>query len=443
MADEWSVKKQENMKQVKTRSLVRAWAMYDWANSAYNLVITTTFFPVYFIEATSTAFGGNMLDFCGYQIQNDVLYDYSIALAYVLVMILVPLCAVLADQLHNPLGFLKLFTITGALSCSMLFFFTGDNLGLGLACFIISTLGYAAGVVFYNSFLPKIVRPYLQDNVSAYGFMYGYLGSVILQLLGILLLFWRPFGIDAALAIRISFMCVGLWWLVFSMYAFHFLRHLAKQNSQARAILWWLGLKKLLVSIWILLRIARRKQQLATFLWAYFFYNMGVEAIMLVAIIFGKKDLNIATTNLIITAVILQLIALWGAKIMGYVRQKIGSVNTLIILIIAWTIICLMAILIHSELEYYILAFSVGLIMGATQSLSRSTYSKQIPYPQKSASFFMLYDMLRHLGLIIGLFGFGFIAHLSNTRFSILFLSVLFFIGLLFLFRLRHYIIRL
>lgn len=426
------------MSRNKTRSLVRAWAMYDWANSAYNLVITTTFFPVYFVEATKVAFGANVVEFCGYKIENDVLYDYSIACAYILVILLIPLCAVLADKYHKPLTFLRLFTIIGACSCSLLFFFTGENLILGIACFVLSTLGYAASAVFYNSFLPRIVRPYLQDSVSAYGFMCGYVGSVILQLLGILLLFLRPWGISEAMAVRLSFLSVGIWWLCFALYTFRALQTLPRIKYEAKNISWYATFAKLFRSIGIVILVARRNSRLATFLWGYFFYNMGLEAIMLVAIVFGKKDLNIATTHLIITAVILQLIALWGAQIMNYLRQKIGSVNTLLIMTICWTVICLSATLIQSELEYYILAFSVGLIMGATQSLSRSTYSKQIPYPQKSASFFMLYDLLRHLGLVLGLFGFGFIAQVSNTRFSILFLSLLFLIGLGFLFRLRR-----
>lgn len=431
------------MKQAKTRSLVRAWAMYDWANSTYNLVITTTFFPVYFIDITKEYFGGNLVKLFGYPIENDVLYDYSIACAYFGVIILVPFCAVLADKIHNPLPFLKLFTITGSVSCAMLFFFTGENLELGLICFILSTLGYAASTVFYNSFLPKIVRPYLQDKVSTYGFVYGYIGSVILQLFGILLLFWRPFGIDKSLAVRISFLTVGLWWLGFALYSFRVLGTIPKiklaNKRVSKSFYIWKSLREFFLNIWILLRIANRNPQLYTFLLAYFFYNMGIEAIMLVAIVFGKKDLNIATTNLIIVATLLQIIAIWGVKIMNSIRRHIGSLNTLIGLIIIWTMICLLATLIQHELEYYALAFSVGLIMGATQSLSRSTYSKQIPYSHKSASFFMLYDMLRHFGLIIGLFGFGFIAQLSNTRFSILFLSILFFMGLIFLYRMLRY----
>lgn len=407
---------------------IHAWAMYDWANSAYNLVVTTTFFPIYFIEATYAHFGSHTVSIGAWRVANNALYDYTLAFAYFLIMLGMPLLSAFSDKYVGRLFFLKLFSFLGGISCIGLFFFTGANISWGLIFFLLSTIGYSGGLIFYNAFLPHIAPKYLHNSISAKGFTYGYVGSVILQIIGLFLVIVEPFGIpDAATGVRISFVLVGLWWIGFAAYSLHFLKKTTQRPAARRPT--FTHAYKALVSAF---RILLRNKKTTRFLWAYMFYNMGVETIMLVAIHFGKKDLNIASERLIITAILLQLIAAAGIAGVRRLLRYAGELKLLWLMCCLWLFICIGGYFIRTEAGFYILALFVGLIMGATQSLSRSAYSKQIEYKQRSASFFTFYDILRTMGIVLGLFSFALIEDLSgDTHKAILFLGLLFAISVL------------
>ncbi len=417
------------------KKYIHAWAMYDWANSVYNLIITTTFFPVYYIAVTSDAFKGDLVPFFGMQFINSVLYDYAIAFAFLIVLFLTPLLSTFADIYQNKLLFLKIFSLIGSVSCAALFFFEGQNIEFGIVFFVLAAIGYAGSLVFYNSFLPEIASPDKQDTVSAKGYMYGYVGSIIVQIIGFVILLTHPFGLSDGEAIRVTFLIVGIWWFVFAQYSTSVLKHIPIQKKQVQY-----AVSKAIANSYQTLLIVGKKmiatQQIAPFLSAFFFYNMGVQTVMIVAINFGQKILHIPSSNLILTAVAIQLIAIVGALFMAQLAKRIGNINTIILVVILWIGICIGAYFITQAIHFYILAVLVGFVMGGIQSISRSTFSKLMPTGVDTTSYFSFYDVVEKATIILGIFVFGFIESITHSmRYSVLSLIVFFTIGLYFLLR--------
>jgi len=204
------------------KKVIRAWAMFDWANSAYNLVITSTIFPAYFTAITTTEANGDKVTFFGRSFVNTALSNYALAFAYLVIVLISPLLSSIADYRGNKKIYMQLFTWFGAIACCLLFFFKLETLELGIICFALAAIGYAGGFVFYNSYLPEIATEDQQDAVSAKGFSYGYVGSVLLQVICLLFVL-KPdwFGIvDESFPPRLSFLLVGLWWIVFAQIPF-------------------------------------------------------------------------------------------------------------------------------------------------------------------------------------------------------------------------------
>src|SRR5882757_4333206 len=196
--------------QTASKKVITGWAFYDWANSVYNLVITTTFFPIYFTAATKKHFGSENIPFLGRTFINSSLYDYSLAAAYLLIALAYPILTSIADTRGNKKNFMRVFCYMGAAGCSLLYLFDGSNLGWGISFFILASLGYTGSLVFYNSYLPEIAAPEDQDRVSAKGYAYGYIGSVLLQVIGFVLVL--VLKNNQFLSLRLNFLLVGIWW---------------------------------------------------------------------------------------------------------------------------------------------------------------------------------------------------------------------------------------
>ncbi len=407
--------------------------MYDWANSVYSLTITTAIFPIYFMEVTTNG-DSDMVHFLGMNFKNSALYTYCISLSFLIVALLSPLLSGIADSSGSKKGFMKFFAWMGSISCAGLFFFDSQTLWVGVLCFMLASVGFAGSIVFYNSYLPEIADPVDQDRISAKGFALGYIGSSLLLMFNLLMIM-KPglFGIpeDTTLPARISFLIVGAWWITFSAYTFYYLpsnvykrkregRYLMKGYHELRKV--WNELKKL--------------KYLTRFLLAFFFYNMGVQTVMYVASIFGEKEINLATDQLIITVLIIQFVAIGGAYLFSLVSSKIGNIKTLTIAIFIWVGICITAYNLYTVESFYILAFVVGLVMGGIQALSRSTYSKMLPKTQDHTSYFSFYDVCEKIGLVLGTASYGMIEEITGSmRNSILALIVFFIFGLTFLLR--------
>lgn len=420
--------------QTAPKKVVNAWALYDWANSAYNLVITSTIFPAYF-EAVTGDGREETLDhvtFAGRTFLNTALYNYALGVAFIVVAIMSPLLSSIADTRGNKKHFMAFFLTMGSISCSALYFFEADRLTLGVTCLILACIGYWSSLVFYNSYLPEIAAPEDRDRISAKGFAYGYVGSVLLQLICFVFVF-KPeiLGGDenSTIQYRFSFLLVGIWWFGFAQVPLRRLpRYPMKLVDPARSAVTngYLELR----NVW---RQLKAVPVLKRFLSAFFFYNMGVQTVMLAAALYAKSELQIPTTNLIIAIVLIQLIAIPGAFLVSRLSERIGNIKALMICVAYWIINCIAGYLVpvHGIYEFYLLAASIGFVMGGTQSLSRSTYAKLMPVTKDTTSFFSFFDVTEKICIVIGMFTFGYINELTGSqRASVLTLVVYFVAGL-------------
>lgn len=421
------------------KRLIRSWSMFDWANSAYNLVITSTIFPAYYTAITQTTENGDVVHFFGWKVINTALSNFALAFSYLFMAFILPFVSSYADVQGKKKTMMMFFTYFGAIACMGLFFFRLETLELGIILFGLAAMGYIGGVLFNNSYLPEIATVDKQDSVSAQGFAFGYVGCVTLQLICLVFIL-KPdwFGItDVSFGPRLSFLLVGIWWAGFSTIPF-----LALPNNQKSTIR---ASKKIFRTVIIEFRIVMRRiqkmQRIRRFLPAYFFYSAGVQTVMIVAAAFGAKELQLESAKLIITILLIQLVAILGAFLMSKLSARFGNIKILIVVVLVWIGVCVSAFFIKTEVEFYVLACLVGLVMGGIQSLSRSTYSKFLPENIKdTTSFFSFYDVTEKLAIVLGLFSFGLIEQFThNIRYSALFLSVFFIIGCGLLFRLLRF----
>jgi len=422
-----------------SKEMIRGWAMYDWANSAYNLVITSTIFPVYYDALTAVKDAGGtvisrQVDFLGWHLESGALYNYAISFAYLVIAFLSPILSSVADGRGNKKRFLQFFCYVGALACCLLYFFTKDYLVLGLSACIIAAIGYCGSLVFYNAYLPEIAPVEMQDKVSAKGFAYGYIGSVILQVICFVLVLVKPFGMSDGLAARLSFLLVGLWWLGFAQVTFRALPDRLHTGSR-QVTLWNNGLRELKK----VLSEVKTMPVLKRYLTAFFFYSMGVQTVMIAATLFGSQELGLKATQLISCILIIQLVAIGGAQLMAWLSGKFGNVKVLLFVVIIWILICVIAYFIQTATGYYVVATLVGIVMGGIQALSRSTYSKFMPATKDTASYFSLYDVSEKIAIVLGTFSFGFIQQLTGSmRYSIVALAIFFLIGFIALWTIRR-----
>ena len=419
--------------------------MYDWANSVYNLVITTTFFPIYFLAVTNRPEwdNGEHVPFLGMNFINSSLYDYSISFAYLLVALSYPILTSVADTRGNKKNFLKFFCYMGAVGCSLLFLFDGHKLWVGILGLMLGAMGYAGGLVFYNAYLPEIAAPDDRDRVSAKGFSMGYIGSVILQIIGFALVLAIPEPGDTAP--RITFLLVGVWWIGFAQITFRGLPKYDRREAKRVNVFTdgFREIKKVYLEV-------KGMPVLKRFLRAFFFYSMGVQTVMIAATQFGSKILGLEPTMLIVTVVIIQLVAIIGAFAMSRLSSKFGNLVVLMGVVLFWIVVCFAAYFTavfkenggNAEMPFYFLAAAVGLVMGGIQSLSRSTYSKLMPETKDTASYFSYYDFTEKIAIVIGVFVFGYVHELTadhgGIKNSILSLAIFFLIGLIWLIAARN-----
>lgn len=425
------------------KKLLHAWAFYDWANSVYPLVISSAIFPIFYGALTIVKDeDGKILDdtvrFLGFNFNNDSLISYVSAAAFLMVSILSPFLSGIADYVGNKKNFLKFFCYLGAFSCIGLFWFNLNFLWFGLMCYFLALIGFWASLVFYNSYLPDIAFPNQQDAISAKGFSLGYIGSVILLIVClVMILNYKMFGFESeALPTRLSFVLTGIWWIGFSQYTYAYLPKGNKKAAFTKNVL-FNGFRELR-GIWLSLK---HNLQLKRYLIAFFVYSMAVQTIILIATYFGIEELDWgeqdATTGLIISILLIQLVAVLGATLTSKLAVKFGNIKILIFINLIWIAICGYAYFIVTPQQFYIAAASVGLVMGGIQSLSRSTYSKMLPETAvDTASYFSFYDVAEKIGIVIGMFLYGIVAQITGSvRNSILFLIIFFIGGVLLLLR--------
>ena len=425
--------------QTAPKKVIHSWAMFDWANSVYNLVITSTIFPAYFESMTkeSSESGITYVRFLGRKFVNTSLYDYALAVSLLVVAIALPILTSIADSRGSKKKFMTFFLIMGSLACSGLWFFKGpSSINLGISFMMLACMGFWSSYVFSNSYLPEIAAPADRDRVSAKGFAYGYVGSVILQIVCFVFIF-KPEILGGnkdtgTIQYQFCFILVGLWWLCFGLYS------IAKLPTPISALGIQTKKKNVFVDGYKELAIVWNQLKtipvIKSYLGSFFFYNMGVQTVMLAATLYGKSELGIPTDNLIITILLIQLIAIPGAYLISKLSAKIGNIPALMWVVAFWVLLCIDGYFVPKGgiYQFYALGTCVGFVMGGIQSLSRSTYSKLMPKTKDTASFFSFYDVTEKIAIVLGLFTFGLINELTGSqRNSVLALMLFFICGLI------------
>ena len=413
--------------QLNDKRVINGWAYFDWANSAYYLVISTAIFPIYFSNVTE-----DHIHILGGTISNTALYSFSVSAAYILIAFLSPLLSGIADYTGRRMYFLKGFTLLGSVGCIALFFFSSpETMWVGTAAFIMGTIGAAGGLVFYDSYLPIIATEDQYDRVSARGYAYGYVGSVLLLIVSLIII-QKPdwFGITSpTLPSRISFVMVGLWWLGFAQITFRRLPPDVRVSYTGK--LFKHGVKELKH----VFQIIKKDRDIKRFLASYFFYIAGVQTVIYLASLFASRELGFKDAELIVTILLLQLVAIPGALLFARISKWKGNKFSLLIQLVIWIIICAGAFLTTSKWEFFSIAGLVGLVLGGIQSLSRSTYAKLLEdRDDDPTSFFSFYDVLSKIAIVSGTFIFGLVNSITgNMRYSVLTLAVFFVIGFILL----------
>jgi UMF1 family MFS transporter len=439
-----------------SKKVINAWALYDWANSVYSLVITSTIFPIYYNSVTSKS-GSDLVHFMGREFKNTSLYSYAISFSFLIVAFISPFLSGIADYSGMKKGFMRFFCYLGALSCAALYFFNGENLLLGIGAFVFASVGYSGSIVFYNAFLPEIATDEESDKVSAKGFAMGYIGSSLLLIFNLVMILMPNLFFDvnskvqelmhanvslsaddalsqaksyfSGVSSRLSFLLVGIWWMGFGSVTFYFLpRNTFNRNPTGNILL--KGYKELIGVV----KQLKDQSLIKTFLLSYFFYNMGVQTVMYVATLFGDKELKLKSDELIITILIIQFVAIAGAYLFAGLSKRFGNLQALLIAIIVWIGICAGAYFVYTSYQFYAVAFVVGMVMGGIQSLSRSTYSKLLPDTQDHASYFSFFDVCEKIGIVVGTALYGLIEEMTGSmRNSLIALITFFIFGFIFL----------
>ena len=420
-----------------SKKLLNAWAFYDWANSVYTLTIASSIFPIFY----SALFLNNIkvVNAFGFEFKSTALITFVTAFTFLVVAFTSPILSGIADYVGNKKNFLKFFCYVGSAGCIGLYWFdiSPDKIHLSLLFYFMGLIGYWGSLVFYNSYLPDIAFEEQQDKVSAKGFSYGYIGSVILLIINLIMVMSQDDGTSKVQMMRYSFITVGLWWALFSQYSFYWLpQGTSSGNKVAKAVV-FNGLRELRL-VW---KELKQDLRLKRYLYAFFVFSMAVQTIMLVAVYFGEEEIawgsdGEKTTGLIVSILIIQLVAIIGAILTSKASAKFGNIKTLIFVNVIWMSLCFYAYFMETPLQFYVAASLVGMVMGGIQALARSTYSKFLPETDDSTSYFSFYDVAEKIGIVIGMVIFATIDQITGSmRNGILFLFLFFLAGIILLFR--------
>lgn len=424
------------MKIKNNKKIIQGWVFYDWANSVFPLVITSAIFPNFYEYITShnpetKAFTGTTIEFLGKTFQNTTVYSMVYSAALLMVVLIVPILSGVADYLGNKKKFLQFFCYLGAVSSMLLYFFNPQQIEMSMLAFMTATIGYWGSLVYYNSYLPEIADEVNQDKISAKGFAYGYFGSSLLLIICLLLI------MSFKVRVEYTFLLVGLWWMSFAQFTFFRLPEIVGGKSHSTKGLLLNGYQELSQTFNQAIHLSSIKK----FLSAYFFYNMGVQTVMVMAVLFARQEIiwpseNFKTTALIISILIIQFLGIAGSFFFSFLSKKIGNLFALIIAVSVWIFICLYTYYnVYYPEQFYIVAALVGFVMGGTQSLSRSTYSKLLPETLDHASYFSFFDVLEKIGMVLGTLSFGLIGeYFGGLRSSVPVLSIFFIAGFVLLF---------
>ncbi|WP_353777611.1 MFS transporter [Winogradskyella sp. 3972H.M.0a.05] len=418
-----------------SKKLLNAWAFYDWANSVYTLTIASSIFPIFYSALFLSEI--KTIEAFGFEFKSTALITFVTAFTFLVVAFLSPLLSGIADYVGNKKSFMKFFCYVGGLGCIGLYWFSLDRIHLSLLFYFMGLIGYWGSLVFYNSYLPDIAYEEQQDSISAKGFSLGYIGSVLLLIINLVMVMSQDEGAAKMDMMRYSFITVGLWWILFSQYTFYVLPKGASKGHKVTKDVIFNGFKEL-KQVWQQLK---QNLRLKRYLAAFFVFSMAVQTIMLVAVYFGEEEIAWAdadekTMGLIISILVIQIVAILGAVLTSRASAKFGNIRTLIAVNAIWMLLCFAAYFVVTPVHFYITAGFVGLVMGGVQALARSTYSKFLPETEDTTSYFSFYDVAEKIGIVIGMVIYGSIDQVTGSmRNAIVFLFIFFLVGIILLFR--------
>lgn len=394
-----------------------SWALYDWANSAYSMTITSSVLPMYF---KSVAEAGGMSSS-----NSTALWGYTISLSTLVVSMLAPILGTIADYKGNKKKFFKTFFSVGVLATTLLAFVPANNPILLLICYGFTLVGFSGTNIFYDAFLVDVTTKERMDKVSSSGFALGYIGSTIpfiISIAVVLLSQMKILPISLPIACKITFLITAVWWLVFTIPILKNVNQVYYIEPEKEPI------KKSFERLLKTLKAIKSHKNIFIFLIAYFFYIDGVDTIIGMASSYGT-DLGISMVSLLIILLLTQFVAFPFTILYGRLAEKVGAKKLLYVGIITYIIICIYGYFITTTLGFWILAMAVGSAQGGIQAISRSFFGKMVP-KENANEFFGFYNIFGKFAAIIGPFLVAIITQATGqTRNGILSLIVLFVIG--------------
>lgn len=375
--------------QTDNKKAVFGWALYDWANSAFATTVMAGFFPIFFKKFWSAGADTTM---------STARLGFANSVAGVVVALLAPVLGAIADKGTAKKKFLMFFAFMGVVMTSSLYMVSKGEWPMAIFLYVMASIGFAGGNIFYDSLLPGIASEKKLDFVSALGFSLGYLGGGILFAVNVwMTLSPGTFGFaDAGEAVRFSFLTVGLWWAVFSVPVFIFVKEPEGDKVMSGAAAVKAGIRQLVDTF----HEVRHLKMIFLFLAAYWLYIDGVDTIIRMAVDYGMS-IGFASADLIKALLITQFVGFPSAIGFGYLGGRIGAKRAIYIAIAVYLFVSVWGAFMNDAREFYILAVIVGLVQGGIQALSRSFYARIIP-ADKSAEYFGFYNMLGKFAAVFG-----------------------------------------
>jgi len=401
---------------------VWSWALYDWANSAYATAVMAGFFPVFF----KSYWGGELP-----AAENTFYLGLGNSVASLIIVLLAPVLGAIADCGNRKKSLLSFFAFIGILMTALLSLIEAGQWILALIIYVGATLGFSGSVVFYDALLIDVSNKDDYDRISSLGFALGYAGGGLLFALCVVMVKQPDWFMltDTSSAVKVAYLLVSAWWLIFSIPLFLFVNE--KQTGQQQAIsfsLFRASFQQLSATV----HEIKKLRVVLTFLIGYWLYIDGVDTVVRMAVNYGIS-LGFDSGNLIVALLITQFVAFPAALIYGYLGSRYGAKNGLYVGIVVYIILVFWASVIDSIDEFYTLAIMVGLVQGGVQSLSRSLYARIIPL-NRSGEFFGFYNMVGKFAAVIGPALMGSVALLTGSdRYAMLSISILFILGIWFL----------
>lgn len=416
-----------------TRQIL-SWALYDFANSAFATTILSVIFNVYFVKVIC----GNGVLIGNTVIPGESFWSYVIAGSMLIVFFLSPILGAIADFSAWKKKFLILFAILGFIFTGLLYFCGEGDYWLAGFLFLIANVGFAGGNVFYNALLHDVSTPETYGRISGFGWAVGYIGGGLLLVLNLLMVqkpHWFLLTQENYLPVRMTFFSVGLWWAFFSLPIFMWVNEKKSETGSREArkpasCFSWLslGFREVIST----LKQIRQNKEIFKYLIAYLIYNDGIETVILMASIFGAKELGMSQNDLILCFLMIQAVAFLGALFFGNLADRIGHKRSISLTLWIYLGVCIWGTVMQTRMEFWILGAIVGLILGGSQAASRSLLAMIVP-SEKSGQYFGFFGLTGKLSTVMGPLVFGLVSQFFSLRAATGSLAVFFLAGLILL----------